>query len=121
MIFFKSKIQIPYVHIKGFGVPTRGPGIWKLNNHLLTFEEYVHDLKEKIPQFILEAERDIQNIGDQWAYVKHKMGEYSRNYGAKIKSAKNLLKLNLEKVLSSKDDEICHCTRCFIGNLCLCP
>ena len=55
-------------------------------------------MKEKIPLWESEAEVDLpENLGGQWGYIKHKIGEYSREYGAKIKKAKRLLKSNLEK------------------------
>jgi hypothetical protein len=36
------------------------------------------------------------NVGSQWGYIKHKIGEFSREYGAKIKKAKILLKNQIE-------------------------
>ena len=39
------------------------------------------------------------NTGGQWGYIKHKIGEFSRDFGAKIKKAKLLLKNQLEKEL----------------------
>jgi len=48
------------------------------------------------------VERDLPNsIGNQWSFVKHKIGEYSRNYGAKLKKAKVLLKASIEKELKN--------------------
>ena len=37
--------------------------------------------------------------GIQWAYIKHKIGEYSRDFGAQLKKAKNLLKSQIENEL----------------------
>ena len=55
-------------------------------------------MKAKIPQWTAEAETDLpDNTGGQWGFVKHKVGEFSREYGAKIKKVKMLLKANLEK------------------------
>ena len=47
------------------------------------------------------TERDIVNVGEQWAYVKHKVGEFSRNFGAEIKKAKYLIRNNLEKEIET--------------------
>ena len=55
-------------------------------------------MKENIPKWCSEAENDLHdNIGSQWGFIKHKIGEFSRHYGAKLKKAKNILKNNIEK------------------------
>ena len=91
---------IPYVKIMGFAIPSRGPGIWKLNNQLLSNSDFVSEMRVNIPLWLSEASTDLtNNIGGQWGFLKHKCGEFSRNYGAKIKKAKNLLKAKLEQDL----------------------
>ena len=93
---------IPYVRIVGFGNPSRGPGIWKLSNHLLTDPGFVSEMKVKIPEWIKKSERDLpDSLGGQWEFIKHKMGEFSRVYGAKLKKSKLLLKANIEKELEN--------------------
>ena len=37
----------------------------------------------------------------QWGFIKHKMGEFSREYGSKVKKAKLLLKSKLEKEIQT--------------------
>ena len=89
---------IPFIKIEGIGIPTRDPGIWKFNNQLLSDTGFVSEMKEKIPEWINEAETNLpENKGSQWEFIKHKMSEFSRGYGAKIKKAKMFLKANLEK------------------------
>lgn len=91
---------IPFIKIAGFGIPSRGPGIWKFNNNLLNDSGFVSEMKENIPQWIFEAETDLPNkIGGQWGFLKFKIGEFSRSYGAKLKRSKKLLKNNIEKEL----------------------
>ena len=91
---------ISYVKIVGFGIPSRGPGLWKFNNQLLSDSCFVSEMKDKIPQWTTEAETDLpDNTGGQWGFIKHKIGEFSREYGAKLKKAKMLLKYNLLKEL----------------------
>ena len=92
---------IPFIHIKGFGVPSRGPGLWKFNNALLEEKEFIHDMNNNIPNWINEArqERD-QNLGGQWGYIKHKIGEFSRKFGAKQKRERRALKCKLEAELT---------------------
>ena len=52
------------------------------------------EMKIKIPEWIQEAEQDLpENMGGQWGFIKHKMGEFSRVYGAKLKKSKLSLKL----------------------------
>ena len=51
-----------------------------------------------MPQWTTEAESDLpENLGGQWGFLKHKIGEFSRDYGAKLKKAKKLLKNEIEK------------------------
>ena len=60
------------------------------------------EIKIKIPEWIQESENDLpDNMGGQWGFIKHKMGEFSRVYGAKLKKSKLLLKANIEKELES--------------------
>ena len=94
---------IPFVKISGFGIPSRGPGIWKFNNLLLKDQCFTAEIKDKIPAWTLEAEVDLpDNSGAQWGYIKHKIGEFSREYGAKVKKAKCLLKSNFEKEIQTQ-------------------
>ena len=67
---------IPFIKIVGYGVPSRGPGLWKFNNQLLSNPGFVSEMNNKIPQFTVEAETDLtSNLGGQWGYIKHKIGE----------------------------------------------
>ena len=52
---------IPFVKIQGFGIPSRGPGLWKLNNQLLLDQSYISELKEHLPKWIIEGENDLPN------------------------------------------------------------
>ena len=57
--------------------------------------------------WIEEAERDLPDkSSSQWAFLKHKIGEFSRAYGAKIKKAKLILKENLEKELNDISQDL---------------
>ena len=95
-----SNHGIAYLRIRGYGIPTRGPGVWKFNNALLTEQDFVVQMRALIPKWIIESEKDLPNSSSsQWGFVKHKIGEFSRNYGAKLKKAKNLLKTNIEAEL----------------------
>ena len=93
---------IPFIKVSGFGIPSRGPGLWKFNNQVLEDPCFVSEIKAKIPKWTSEAETDLpDNSGGQWGYIKHKIGEFSREYGAKIKKAKLLLKSNLEREIQT--------------------
>ena len=98
---------IPFVKLKGFGIPSRGPGLWKFNNQLLSDKSVVSELKEQLPNWINEGENDLPNdSGSQWGFVKHKIGEFLRNYGAKVKKAKMLIKLQIEKDLKQLQENL---------------
>ena len=59
-------------------------------------------MRVKIPEWLMEANTDLpNNIGGQWGFLKHKCGEFSRKYGAKIKKAKRLIKSELEQELKN--------------------
>ena len=59
---------------------------------------FVSEVKNQLPTWTREGERDLPNdSGQQWGFIKHKIGEFSRNYRAKIKKAKLLIKIELEK------------------------
>ena len=93
---------IPNVKIVGFDIPSRGPGLWKFNNQLLSDSSFISDMNDKIPEWTAEANKDLpDNMGGQWGFIKHKIGEFSRGYGAKIKKAKLLLKCSIEKQLQT--------------------
>ena len=58
---------IPYVKIRVFGIPSIGPGLWKLNNQLLTDSDYVSEMGVNIPKWLNEASTDLpNNIVGQW-------------------------------------------------------
>ena len=60
------------------------------------------EIKAKLPAWSTEAETDLpDNTGAQWGFLKHKIGEFSREYGSKIKKAKRLLKSKLEKEIQT--------------------
>ena len=50
---------IPYVKIMGFGIPSRGPGIWKFNNQLLEESDFVSEIRDNIPKWLTEAAVDL--------------------------------------------------------------
>ena len=71
---------IPYIKIQGYGIPSRGPGIWKFNNSLLKDSTFVSEVKNQLPTWTREGERDLpDDSGQQWGFIKHKIGECSRN------------------------------------------
>jgi len=74
--------------------------VWKFNNSLLREAEFKNEMKNFLPQWIQEAERDLpEKPSSQWGFIKHKIGEFSRNFGAKLKKARSLLKNSIEKDL----------------------
>ena len=47
---------------------------------------FVSGVKNQLPNWITEGGNDLpEDCGNQWGFVKHKIGEFSRSYGAKIK------------------------------------
>ena len=81
---------IPFVKIAGFGIPSRGPGLWKFNNQLLLDSSFASEMKDKIPQWTNEAQQDLpDNKGGQWGFIKHKIGNFPVNLGQKLKKQKD--------------------------------
>ena len=57
--------------------------------------------RENIAIWTREAEINIPDCTEnQWGYVKHKIGEFSRSFGAKLKKGRRILKSNIEKELA---------------------
>ena len=64
-------------------------------------------MKEHLPIWTNEAEQDLPNdAGSQWGFIKHKIGEFSRTYGAKVKKTKLILKLEIENELKILHDNL---------------
>ena len=42
----------------------------------------------------------MEGRGDQWGFIKHKIGEFSRYYGAKLKKERQYLKDKIEAELA---------------------
>ena len=56
---------MPIIHLKGFGIQTRGPGVWKFNNASLEEAEFSYDINNNLPIWINEAKTDTnQSLGD---------------------------------------------------------
>ena len=96
------------LHIKGHNVITRGPGLYKFNNSMVNEPDFVLEMKNKIPIWIAEAETGVNTCRAQWDFLKHKMGEFSREFGRNLAMRRKMAKMELEskiEYLSSKLDE----------------
>ena len=87
------------LYIKGHNVPSRGPGIYKFNNELLTNETFVNDMRENIPIWIADAEAQLEDSRDQWDFLKYKMGGFSRKFGAQVKKERDRRKNELMETI----------------------
>ena len=93
---------IPYIQLKGFGIPTRGPGTWKFNNALLEETDFIYEMNNNLPNWIADAKAETeQSLGSQWGYIKHKIGEFSRKFGSKLKKERMEIKNKIESELES--------------------
>ena len=80
---------IPFLKIEGFGIPSKGPGIWKFNNQLLADSGFVSEMKENINRWIIEAETDLpEKTGGQWGFIIYKMGNLKGSTEQKLKKPK---------------------------------
>ena len=67
-----------------------------LTINFLLEPEFATELEKHIPIWISEAGANIPDcIGNQWGYVKHKIAEFSRSFGAKLKKGRRILKYNI--------------------------
>ena len=57
------------------------------------------------------------NKGSQWGFIKLKIGEFSRTFGAKLKKAKNILKSNIERELDQISQDLNDSNKLMFQNL----
>ena len=55
---------------------SKGPSYWKFNNTLISDEEYVDNMKSKIPEFYRES-LVLQDPVSRWEFLKYRMRQYS--------------------------------------------
>ena len=73
-----------------------GPLYWKFNNTLISDEEYVNNVKSKIPEFYRES-RVLQDPVSRWEFLKYRMRQYSMKVAKQKAHDRKSKRLNLEK------------------------
>ena len=49
----------------------KGPGFWKMNCSLLEDENYLNDLKQKVPEWKVEGEKVLPDKRSVWDWIKY--------------------------------------------------
>ena len=75
---------------------SKGPSYWKFNNTLISNEEYVNNMKSKIPEFYRES-LVLQDLILHWEFLKYRMRQYSMKVAKQKASDRKGKRLNLEK------------------------
>ena len=70
---------------------SKGPSYWKFNNTLISDEEYVNNMKSKIPELYRE------DPVSRWEFLKHRMRQYSMKVEKQKARDRKGKRLNLEK------------------------
>ena len=84
---------------------SKGPSYWKFNNTLISDEEYVNNMKSKIPEFYRES-RVLQDPVLCWEFLKYRMRQYSMKVAKQKAHDRKSKRLNLEKKVKSLELQI---------------
>ena len=85
---------------------SKGPSYWKFNNTLILHDEYVNNMKSKIPEFYRES-LILQDPVSRWEFLKYRMRQYSMKVAKqKTRDGKGKM-LNLEQKVKSLELKIC--------------
>ena len=77
---------------------SKGPSYWKFNNTLISDEEYVNNMKSKIPEFYRES-LVLQDLVLHWEFLKYRMRQYSMKVAKQKARDRKGKRLNLESEL----------------------
>ena len=58
----------------------KGPGFWKMNCSLLEDENYINDLKQKVPEWKAEDEKVLPDKRSVWDWIKRRQHPCSRYF-----------------------------------------
>ena len=58
-------------------------------------------MKELIPDWINQAETQLNDSRDQWDFTKHKIGEFARKFGARVKRQRDQQKNELSEKIEN--------------------
>ena len=76
----------------------RGPGFWKMNTSLLTDENFVQKMKEKLDQWKKEGE-EFSDVGVAWDWIKYNVRLFTINYSKEVAKTKREREEKLQRKL----------------------
>ena len=76
-----------FLHLQEIEECQRGPGFWKMNTSLLTDENFVQKMKEKLDQWKKEGE-EFSDVRVAWDWIKYKVRLFCINYSKEVAKTK---------------------------------
>jgi len=91
----------------------KGPGFWKMNCSLLEDENYINDLKQKVPEWKAEGEKVLPDKRSVWDWIKYNIRAHaifhSKNKAKERNERERQLQNNYEeatKIFESDQSEL---------------
>ena len=75
------------LHLQEIEGCQRGPGFWKMNTSLLTDENFVQKMKEKLDQWKKEGE-EFSDVRVAWDWIKYNVRLFTINYSKEVAKTK---------------------------------
>ena len=87
-----------FLHLQEIEECQRGPGFWKMNTSLLTDENFVQKMKEKLDQWKKEGE-EFSDVKVAWDWIKYKVRLFCINYSKEVAKTKREREEKLQRKL----------------------
>ena len=87
-----------FLHLQEIEECQRGPGFWKMNTSLLTDENFVQKMKEKLDQWKKEGE-EFSDVRVAWDWIKYKVRLFCINYSKEVAKTKRVREEMLQRKL----------------------
>ena len=75
----------------------KGPGLWKMNCSLLDEEDYVNDIKEKIPIWLAEGHKELSDSRSIWDWLKYNIRAHTIQFSKRRARQRNEREQNLQE------------------------
>ena len=75
----------------------KGPGLWKMNCSLLDDEEYVNDIPEKIPIWLVKGREELSDSRSIWDWLKYNIRAHTIQQSKRRARESNEREQNLQE------------------------
>ena len=87
-----------FLHLQEIEECQRGLGFWKMNTSLLTDENFVQKMKEKLDQWKKEGE-EFSDVRVAWDWIKYNVRLFTINYSKEVTKTKREREEKLQRIL----------------------